>query len=199
MDDVGAYAGRAPFQLGKPITAICGPYQIPAVEYDATSVLTNKTPQEAVRGFGQSPTNFAMERTIDRVARLPEAWTGSTCASKNLIRKDQFPYTIPSGSTYDSGDYHAVLDKALAAIDYPALVAARDAARKAGTARRHRHLDLPGALGRQLGVRGAAQPEERDHHLDGLLPGARRPRGQRHRRDEHLELRARATSRWSRP
>ena len=42
---------------------------------------------------------------------------------KNLIRKDQFPYLIPSGSTYDSGDYHAVLDKALAAADYPALVA----------------------------------------------------------------------------
>ena len=68
VDDVGAYAGRAPFQLGKPVTAICGPYRIPAVEYDATSVLTNKTPQEAVRGFGQSPTNFAMERCVDRVA-----------------------------------------------------------------------------------------------------------------------------------
>ncbi len=32
-------------------------------------MLTNKTPQEAVRGFGQAPTNFALERTIDRVAR----------------------------------------------------------------------------------------------------------------------------------
>jgi len=131
VDDVGAYAGRAPFQLGKPITAICGPYQIPAVEYDATSVLTNKTPQEAVRGFGQSPTNFAMERTVDRVARHL-GMDRTEMRKKNLIRKDQFPYTIPSGSTYDSGDYHAVLDKALAAIDYPALVRARDATRKAG-------------------------------------------------------------------
>jgi 2-furoyl-CoA dehydrogenase large subunit len=131
VDDVGAYAGRAPFQLGKPITAICGPYQIPAVEYDATSVLTNKTPQEAVRGFGQSPTNFAMERTIDRVAVFLKM-DRFDLRRKNLIRKDQFPYTIPSGSSYDSGDYHAVLDKALAAIDYPALVAARDAARRAG-------------------------------------------------------------------
>jgi 2-furoyl-CoA dehydrogenase large subunit len=131
VDDVGAYAGRAPFQLGKPITAICGPYRIPAVEYDATSVLTNKTPQEAVRGFGQSPTNFAMERTIDRVADFLKM-DRIDLRRKNLIRADQFPYTIPSGSTYDSGDYHAVLDKALAAIDYPALVAARDAARKAG-------------------------------------------------------------------
>jgi len=131
VDDVGAYAGRAPFQLGKPITAICGPYQIPAVEYDATSVLTNKTPQEAVRGFGQSPTNFAMERTIDRVAAHLKM-DRFDLRKKNLIRKDQFPYAIPSGSRYDSGDYHAVLDKALAAIDYPALVAARDAARRAG-------------------------------------------------------------------
>ena len=131
VDDVGAYAGRAPFQLGKPITAICGPYRIPAVEYDATSVLTNKTPQEAVRGFGQSPTNFAMERTIDRVADFLKM-DRIELRRRNLIRKDQFPYTIPSGSTYDSGDYHAVLDKALAAIDYPALVAKRDAARKSG-------------------------------------------------------------------
>jgi 2-furoyl-CoA dehydrogenase large subunit len=131
VDDVGAYAGRAPFQLGKPITAICGPYQIPAVEYDATSVLTNKTPQEAVRGFGQAPTNFAMERTIDRVAAFLEM-DRIALRKKNLIRKDQFPYTIPSGSTYDSGDYHAVLDKALAAIDYPSLLRARDEARMRG-------------------------------------------------------------------
>ena len=131
VDDVGAYAGRAPFQLGKPVTAICGPYQIPAVEYEAVSVMTNKTPQEAVRGFGQSPTNFAMERTIERVARHLGMDT-IELRRKNLIRKDQFPYTIPSGSTYDSGDYHAVLDKALATADYPALVRARDAARTAG-------------------------------------------------------------------
>jgi 2-furoyl-CoA dehydrogenase large subunit len=131
VDDVGAYAGRAPFQLGKPITAICGPYRIPAVEYDATSVLTNKTPQEAVRGFGQSPTNFAMERCIDRVAAFLKM-DRIELRKKNLIRSDQFPYTIPSGSTYDSGDYHAVLDKALAAIDYSALVSRREAARKNG-------------------------------------------------------------------
>jgi 3-oxo-Delta1-steroid hydratase/dehydrogenase large subunit len=131
VDDVGAYAGRAPFQLGKPVTAICGPYRIPAVEYEAVSVLTHKTPQEAVRGFGQSPTNFAMERAVDRVA-LQLGMDRIELRRRNLIRKDQFPYTIPSGSSYDSGDYHAVLDKALAAIDYPALVAARDAARRSG-------------------------------------------------------------------
>src|SRR4029079_963078 len=51
---------------------------------------------------------------------------------KNLIRKEQFPYTIPSGSTYDPGAYHTSLAKAPPAIDYPALVSRRDAARQAG-------------------------------------------------------------------
>jgi 2-furoyl-CoA dehydrogenase large subunit len=131
VDNVGAYAGRAPFQLGKPVSAICGPYRIGAIAYEPVSVLTNKTPQEAVRGFGQAPTNFALERTMDRVAQFLNM-DRIALRQKNLIRQDEFPYTIPSGSTYDSGDYHTVLDKALAAIDYPALLHRRDAARQAG-------------------------------------------------------------------
>ena len=61
LDNVGAYAGRSPFQLGKPIGAIVGPYRIESVQYRAIAVTTNKTVQEAVRGFGQSPTNYAIE------------------------------------------------------------------------------------------------------------------------------------------
>ena len=131
LDDVGAYAGRSPLQLGKPVGAIVGPYQINSVEYEPISVLTNKTAQEAVRGFGQSPTNYALETTIDHVARQL-GMDRIALRRKNFIRKDQFPYLIPSGTRYDSGDYHAVLDKALAAADYPALLAACEAARKEG-------------------------------------------------------------------
>jgi 2-furoyl-CoA dehydrogenase large subunit len=131
LDDVGAYAGRAPLQLGKPVTAIVGPYRIASVEYEAISVTTNKTVQEAVRGFGQSPTNFALETMMDRVARALGI-DRVELRRRNLIRSEQFPYTIPSGSTYDSGDYHTVLAKALDAADHPALVARRDAARAAG-------------------------------------------------------------------
>src|SRR4051812_10156121 len=131
LDDVGAYAGRSPFQLGKPVTAICGPYRVAAVEYEPIAVLTNKTPEEAVRGFGQAPTNFALERIIDCVARHLKM-DPIEVRRKNLIRKDEFPYLIPSGSTYDSGDYLTVLDKALAAIDHPALVKRCADARRAG-------------------------------------------------------------------
>lgn len=131
LDDVGAYAGRSPLQLGKPVGAIVGPYKINSVEYEPISVLTNKTAQEAVRGFGQAPTNYAIETAIDRVARHL-GMDRIEIRKKNFIAKDQFPYLIPSGSIYDSGDYLTVLDKALAAIEFPALVATRDAARKAG-------------------------------------------------------------------
>src|SRR5437667_11541833 len=117
VDHVGAYAGRSPFQLGKPVTAICGPYAIEAIEYEPTSVMTNKTPQEAVRGFGQSPTNFAIERAIDRVARHL-GMDSIELRKKNFIRKDQFPYTIASGSPYDPGDSHAVANTTQAALDY---------------------------------------------------------------------------------
>src|SRR5258708_29698132 len=105
LDNAGAYAGRAPFQLAKPIGAIVGPYKIESVQYRAQSVTSNKAVQEAVRGFGQAPTNYAIETAIDKVA----AATGLErieVRRRNFIRKDEFPYLIPSGSTYDSGDYH---------------------------------------------------------------------------------------------
>src|SRR5476651_2643870 len=35
LENVGAYAGRSPFQLGKPIGAIVGPYRIRSVQYRA--------------------------------------------------------------------------------------------------------------------------------------------------------------------
>src|SRR5262249_40416572 len=40
---------------------------------------------------------------------------------RNFIRAEEFPYLIPSGSTYDSGDYHAVVAKTSARADYAAL------------------------------------------------------------------------------
>jgi 2-furoyl-CoA dehydrogenase large subunit len=131
LDNAGAYAGRAPFQLGKPIGAIVGPYQIQSVQYRAQSVTTNKAVQEAVRGFGQSPTNYAIETAMDKVA-VATGLERIEVRRRNFIRKDQFPYLIPSGSTYDSGDYHTVVDKVLAHIDFEAMQRERDRLRASG-------------------------------------------------------------------
>src|ERR687893_618217 len=131
VDDLGAYSGRSPFQLAKPVGAIVGPYLIKSVAYDAVSVLTNKTPQEAVRGFGQSPTNYAIEMGMDKVARFL-GLDRIELRRRNLIPADRFPYLIPSGSHYDSGDYETVLDKALAAAPYAEIVQRREALRAEG-------------------------------------------------------------------
>lgn len=131
LDDIGAYAGRSPLQLGKPVGAICGPYQIKSVAYLAQAVLTNKTPQEAVRGFGQSPTNYAIETGIDKVARFLKM-DKVELRKKNLIPKDAFPYLIPSGTHYDSGDYATVLDKALHTANIKQLMKQRDELRATG-------------------------------------------------------------------
>jgi 2-furoyl-CoA dehydrogenase large subunit len=131
LDNVGAYAGRSPFQLGKPVGAIVGPYRINSVQYRAIAVTSNKTVQEAVRAFGQSPTNFAIEGAIEEVARH-RGLDRLEVRRRNLIHADEFPYLIPSGTTYDSGDYHAVIDKVLARADYAGLVAERDRLRAQG-------------------------------------------------------------------
>src|SRR5471030_2706642 len=131
LENVGAYAGRAPFQLGKPIGAIVGPYKIKSVQYRAIAVVTNKTTQDAVRGFGQAPTNLALERVMDEVANAV-GLDPIEIRKRNFIKHDEFPYLIPSGTTYDSGDYHAVLAKVMANSAYDEMKTERDALRAQG-------------------------------------------------------------------
>jgi len=131
LENLGAYAGRSPFQLGKPIGSIVGPYKIKSVEYRAIAVVTNKTTQDAVRGFGQGPTNLALERVMDEVANVL-GLDPLEVRRRNLIRHEEFPYLIPSGTTYDSGDYHTVIDKVLANMNYEALKQERDRLRTEG-------------------------------------------------------------------
>ncbi|HXZ47273.1 MAG TPA: xanthine dehydrogenase family protein molybdopterin-binding subunit [Pseudolabrys sp.] len=131
LENLGAYAGRSPFQLGKPVGAIVGPYKIKSVQYRAIAVVTNKTTQDAVRGFGQGPTNLALERCMDEVASVL-GLDPLEVRRRNLIRHEEFPYLIPSGTTYDSGDYHTVIDKVLADTNYQSLKAERDRLRAEG-------------------------------------------------------------------
>ena len=131
LENVGAYAGRSPFQLGKPIGAIVGPYKIKSVQYRAIAAVTNKTTQDAVRGFGQAPTNLALERMMDEVANAL-GLDPIELRRRNMIHHEEFPYTIPSGTTYDSGDYHAVIDKVVANSSYNEVIAERDRLRAQG-------------------------------------------------------------------
>ena len=51
---------------------------------------------------------------------------------RNFIPKEAFPYKTPAGSTYDSGDYHAALRKAMDKIGYAELRKEQAEKRKRG-------------------------------------------------------------------
>ena len=131
IDDAGAYAGRGAMQISKPITALVGPYAIGAVRYTPTSVLTCKTNQAPYNGFGQAPTNFAIERALDLVARELHI-DRVEIRLRNFIQPDQFPYEIPTGATYDSGNYPAVMHKILELSGYDRMESLKAEARQRG-------------------------------------------------------------------
>jgi len=131
IDDLGAYCGRGPRQITKPTSAVVGPYRIPAVRYGGYGVLTCKTNQVPFRGAGQSPHNFAVERTMDLLARDLDI-DRVELRLRNYIQPEQFPYEIPGGATYDSGNYPGATEMALKQARFEDLLAEQAAARGAG-------------------------------------------------------------------
>jgi carbon-monoxide dehydrogenase large subunit len=120
---------------------ICtGSYDIPVAHLIVDGVYTNKAPGGVAYrcSFRVTEASYFIERMIDVLA-AKLGMDPAELRRKNLIRKEQFPYRSALGWEYDSGDYHAALDKALAAVDYPALrreQADRLAAFKRGETRR---------------------------------------------------------------
>ena len=115
---------------------LCGPYLIPNVHEDVYGVYTNTTPVEAYRGAGRPEATYLLERLIDRFA----ARIGKDPVEVrriNLIPKFDNGHNVATGLTYDSGDYHANLDKALAHVGYDTLRKEQAEARKQG-----RHLGI---------------------------------------------------------
>ena len=117
IDDYGAYFQFGVGHHGNALSQITGPYRLRSVRLDLTAVLTNKCQQGAYRGFGSDVANFVLERMVDAaVAELND--DPLQFRRRNFIQPDQFPYLIPTGNMYDSGNYPAVLDKALSLLDY---------------------------------------------------------------------------------
>jgi CO/xanthine dehydrogenase Mo-binding subunit len=67
--DAGAYSRHSPYGTTKAAAHMPGPYNIPNVWVDAHCVYTNRTPSSAMRGFGVTIADFALESQMDRIAR----------------------------------------------------------------------------------------------------------------------------------
>jgi xanthine dehydrogenase molybdenum-binding subunit len=68
VGDTGAYASVGDKVLERAAGHACGAYRVPNVDVEAKAVYTNNPPCGAMRGFGVSQSNFAVEGILDRLA-----------------------------------------------------------------------------------------------------------------------------------
>jgi carbon-monoxide dehydrogenase large subunit len=109
-----------------------GPYAIPNYSVEFTGVFTNTTPTDAYRGAGRPEATYVIERTMDALAD-ELGMDRVELRRKNFIT--EFPATIGSGLTIDSGDYVASLDKLLEHLDLDSLRAEQTKRRENGDSR----------------------------------------------------------------
>ncbi|MFT8245292.1 xanthine dehydrogenase family protein molybdopterin-binding subunit [Roseomonas sp. BN140053] len=92
-------------------------YATPLIEIDTKSVFTNTTPVGAYRGAGRPEGNYFMERLIEEAARQMGR-DPLELRRINHIRPEQMPFNTASGTTYDGGEFSALMDEALRAADW---------------------------------------------------------------------------------
>ncbi len=131
QQDAGAYPRMGAFLPFLTRMMLTGTYDIPNASAGFMTTLTNTVPTIAYRGAGRPEAAAAIERAMDLYAR-EIGMDPVELRRKNLIAADRFPFTTPTGTTYDSGDYEGGLDKMLAAVDYPGLRAEQQRRRDAG-------------------------------------------------------------------
>jgi carbon-monoxide dehydrogenase large subunit len=102
-----------------------GPYKVPACKVVGHFRLTNKTPAATYRAPGRYESSFVRERMMDAIAHRLKL-DPIEVRRVNLIPRDEMPFEQPVEAlgekvVYDSGDYAALLDKALEALNWSKL------------------------------------------------------------------------------
>ncbi|MFJ8814348.1 xanthine dehydrogenase family protein molybdopterin-binding subunit [Amycolatopsis thermoflava] len=130
VQDAGAYP-RTMFLPTLTELMGTGVYHFPKVETSSRAVVTNTTPIAAYRGAGRPEATAAIERAMDLFA-TEIGMDPAEVRRVNFIRPEEFPYSSPTGATYDTGEYAKALDKVLEAGGYADLRAEQARRREAG-------------------------------------------------------------------
>ena len=116
--NVGAYLANVGPLMGsmgvsRNLAAI---YRTPLIEVATKVTFTNTSPVGAYRGAGRPEANYFMERMIETAAR-EMGIDAVEMRKRNHIKPEEMPFKTASGTTYDSGEFTALLDKTLAVAD----------------------------------------------------------------------------------
>jgi 2-furoyl-CoA dehydrogenase large subunit len=132
LDNVGGYIrSPEPGCSFRPTGNFVGPYRVQNLEVEAATVMTNKSLTGPNRGYACGHLYFETEGMVDRLAAAL-GLDPAEVRRRNLLRPEQFPYRTPTGGLYDSGDYPAAFEKALAMAGYDDLRREQARARAAG-------------------------------------------------------------------
>jgi CO/xanthine dehydrogenase Mo-binding subunit len=141
VNDMGAYIRTHGTMVPSSSAAhVPGPYHVEHYRCRVACVMTSKTPTGTMRGPGLFEVGFVRERALDLLAAelgLPP----DEIRRRNLVRREQMPYRVGAASAsvpvvFDSGDFPAIFERALAHADYPGLLArCREAAAGGGAVR----------------------------------------------------------------
>jgi carbon-monoxide dehydrogenase large subunit len=150
LANMGAYIGSVGANIQTQNFTRCFPgmYNIKHLDVSVRCVFTNTTPTSPYRGAGRPEANYALERVVEEAARV----TGIDpvrLRRRNLIRPSAMPYRTAIGTTFDSGEFEAVLDKALALADVDGFKRRR---REAGKRGKYRGLGVSCMLEHAGGV-----------------------------------------------
>ena len=115
--DGGAYCTLSPVVLSRGTIHAGGPYVCPNVRIHSRAVATNVPPHGAFRGFGAPQSIFALERHMDKVARVV-GFTPEEFRRRNFIHEGET--TATSQVIRERVDMNALLDRALRLSDYHA-------------------------------------------------------------------------------
>jgi carbon-monoxide dehydrogenase large subunit len=131
-NNVGAYTvSFVPLNKGRELATSV--YRLPAA-VRGRAVLTNTSPLSAYRSAGRPQVMFVMERLIDLAARR-HGFDRLELRRKNLVPAGAMPYANAFGIVYDSGDYRAAQDRAVALADWAGFESRRQEARQRGRSR----------------------------------------------------------------
>jgi aerobic carbon-monoxide dehydrogenase large subunit len=133
LGNMGAYIGAvgANIQTVNLTRCLPGMYDIRLIDIGVRCVFTNTTTTAPYRGAGRPEANYMLERAVDEAARV----TGIDpvrLRRHNFIRPKAMPYKTAVGTTIDSGEFEALLDKALALADADGFKRRRREAAKRG-------------------------------------------------------------------
>ena len=135
--NVGAHAvSFIPLAKGRELATTV--YHVPAASMRARAVLSNTAPTAPYRSAGRPEVMFVMERLIDLAARR-HGFDRVQLRRRNLVPAGAMPYRNPFGMVYDSGDYVAVQDRAVALADWAGFETRR---LEAGRRGRHRGIGI---------------------------------------------------------